>query len=84
MTKMSKKDISNEQLARMMAKGFEDMARKDDLKNLVTKDDLTRELSGIKEDLESLELRMGHLAYAFDVKDLKKRMAIVERKVGIK
>ena len=80
MTKMSKKDITNEQLARIIAKGFEGVDKRFDL--VITKDDLNQELTGIKQDLENIELRMGHLAYAFDVKDLKKRVAILERKVG--
>lgn len=83
MTKMSKKDMSNEQLARVIAKGFEGVDdRFDEVDNRF--DGISTELTGIKQDLENLELRMGHLAYAFDVKDLKKRMAVVERKVGIK
>ena len=49
MAKMSKKDISNEQLARMIAQGFENTATKADILE-------------IKQDLENLELRMGHLA----------------------
>ena len=55
----------------MMAKGFEDTATKADI-------------AEIKKDLENIELRIGHLAYAFEVKDLKKRMSVVERKVGVK
>jgi hypothetical protein len=82
MTKMSKKDISNEVLGRMIAKGFENTATKDDIKNL--KADLIRETTEIRQDLEDLELKIGNLAYAFDVKDLKKRMDVVERKIGIK
>ncbi len=88
MTKMSKNDVSNEELARMIAKGFNSveirMATKEDLKNLATKDDLKREATEIRQDLENLELRIGSLAYAFDVKDLKKRMDVVERKIGVK
>ena len=88
MTKMSKKDLSNDQLARIIAKGFDSvenrMANREDLKNLATKDDLKKEALEIRRDLEDIELRIGNLAYAFDVKELKKRMDTVERKIGIK
>ena len=76
MTKMSKKDITNEQLARIIAKSFEATDKRFD--------NLDQELSGVKQDLENIELRIGHLAYAFEVKDLKKRVAMLERKVGVK
>ncbi|MBI4363452.1 MAG: hypothetical protein HY545_01235 [Candidatus Doudnabacteria bacterium] len=79
--KMPKK-VTTEDLARMMAKGFEEMATKENLK--AAKNELSHEISGIKQDLEAIELRIGHLAYAFEVKDLKRRMAIVERKIGVK
>jgi hypothetical protein len=80
MTKMSKKDISNELLSRIISKGFESTATKEDLKTLATK----AELAEIKVDLENIELKIGHLAYAFDVKDLKKRVTALEHKFGVK
>ena len=72
------KKVTTEDLARMMAKGFENTATKEDLKTLATK----AELAEIKEDLENIELKIGHLAYAFDVKDLKKRVTVLEHKIG--
>lgn len=38
---------------------------------MTTKADLIKETSIIRQDLEDLELRIGNLAYAFDVKELK-------------
>ena len=82
------KKVTTDDLAKMVAKGFNSieskMASKDDLKAFATKEDLLKETSAIRDDIENLELRMGHLAYAFDVKDLKKRMVVVERKLGVK
>jgi hypothetical protein len=72
---MSKKDITNEELARMIAKGFENAATKTDISDLK---------SELKQDIEDLDIKMSRLAYDFDVKDLKKRMSVVERKIGIK
>ena len=78
------KKVTIEDLAQITARGFEgiqkDMATKDDLKQLATK----AELAEIKEDLENIELKIGHLAYTFDVKDLKKRVTVLEHKVGVK
>ena len=84
--KITKKYFNQQfdQLGQMIGKGFNSvetrMATKDDLKSLATK----AELAEIKQDLENIELKIGHLAYAFDVKDLKKRVTILERKVGVR
>ncbi|OGE88428.1 MAG: hypothetical protein A3J07_01395 [Candidatus Doudnabacteria bacterium RIFCSPLOWO2_02_FULL_49_13] len=69
---MSKK-VTNEELARMMAKGFEDMATKEDLKTLAT-----------KQDLEDLTLKFDNVAFKFEVKDLERRVDVLERKVSVK
>ncbi len=50
--KMPKK-VTTEDLARIMAKGFEDTATKADLKSLATKS----ELAEIKQDLEEIKLK---------------------------
>ncbi len=86
MTKMSKKNVSNEQLARLIAKGFEGVDNRfNNLESkMATKDDLAELKTELKQDIEDVDLKISRLAYDFDVKDLKKRMTIVERKVGIK
>jgi chaperonin cofactor prefoldin len=69
------KQVTNEELARMIAVGFE---------NTATKTELLEVKQELQEDLERIELRMNHLAPNFEVKDLKKRVGVLERKVGIK
>lgn len=68
--KMPKK-VTNEGLARMMAKGFEDMATKNDL-------------AEIKLELEEINQKFDHVVYKFEVKDLQKRVTVLERRVGVK
>jgi len=77
---------SQEELARMVAEGFVgvDKGFRGVHAVMVTKDDLVSELAGIKQDLEDLKLKFDHVAYKFEVKDLEKRMAVVERKIGVR
>jgi hypothetical protein len=78
------KKITNEELARMMSKGFEDMSTKDDLRIMATKEDLTREILSVRHDLEEIKIKFDHVAHKFEVKDLEKRVSILENKIRAK
>ena len=67
----AKKKVTLESLAAMVAEGFSNTATK-------------TEVAEIKQDLEDIKIKFDHVAYKFEVKGLEKRMAAVERKVGIK
>ena len=69
--KMPKK-VTTDDLARMMTKGFE---------NMVTKDDLANELSGIKQDIEEIKLKFDNVAFKFEVKELERRVTNLEREI---
>ncbi len=79
--------LSQEELARMVAEGFgavdksfQGVATKEDIADLATK----AELAEIKRDLEEILLKFDHVPYKFEVKDLQKRVAIIEHKIGFK
>lgn len=90
--KNSVKKITIETLARITAKGFENVATKDDLKNLATKDELkdTKDemRSGFKIladtlDLVRSDIRDLKISVEVDLKDLKHRVERLEKKVGL-
>ncbi len=70
--KMSKKDMSNEQLARMMAKGFENVDNRFDR--------IENRLENVESDIEEINLKFDHVAHKFEVKDLERRVTILENK----
>ena len=48
---MKKKDITNDELARMVQRGFDAAATKDDLRDLATKDDLHQVETRLRQEM---------------------------------
>ena len=76
-----------DKLAIMVARGFEDTATKDDIKNMATKDDLkdleTRmngKFEGVNRRID--DMSMNRVKYE-DYDKLKSRMNLIEKKVGL-
>ena len=44
----------------------------------------SKERKALKRDIEEIKLKFAYTAWQIDVEDLKKRMAKVEKKVGVK
>jgi len=65
---------SQAELARMIAKGFEQTATKTDLAEL--RSDLTE----VNQKVELINDRLDHVAYKFEVKDLQARVTKLEQK----
>jgi predicted nuclease with TOPRIM domain len=84
---MSNKEITIDDLATMIAKGFNEV---DDRFNKVDKrfDKLEKDVKLIKLDVEDVKLRLDNVAHRFELEEMKKmfdkRMRAVENKVGIK
>lgn len=70
------KKVTIESLAGMMKKGFDEMT--DGFKGVNSK------LTNMQQDIEAIQLKLDYVAYRFEVKDLQKRLEVVEKKVGIK
>jgi archaellum component FlaC len=64
---MNKKEVTNEELARMIAKGFEHTASKDDL-------------AGVKTDLAGVKIDMAGVKA--DIADIKEHLGNVEFRLG--
>ncbi|PIR96123.1 MAG: hypothetical protein COT92_02870 [Candidatus Doudnabacteria bacterium CG10_big_fil_rev_8_21_14_0_10_42_18] len=68
--KKLKKNMSIDDLAVMVAQGFE---------NTATKDDIAR----LDQGLEEVKLRLDGVAYRFELAELQKRIQLLEKRVGI-
>ncbi len=67
---MAKKPITIDHLARMVNKGFEKIDEKMDKRF----DGLESRFNNFEQGQEEIKLRLGNVAFDFDVKDLKKRV----------
>jgi len=65
----------NESLARMTAKGFEDVMQK-----MATKDDIDK----LEQGEENIQLRVDSLAPQFEVRELTRRIKRLEDRAGIR
>lgn len=76
------KRITINQLAVMVAKGFNDITNR-----MATKDDLAllekRMTDKFELEVNRLDLRLDQMAPDFDVKDLKKRVTRIETHLGL-
>ena len=80
LVKKNKKEMSIDDLAGMVQRGFTVTATKDDLKDFVTKEELKEELKELKNDLEVM---MGRHIGTFrkDYDELARRVRKLEDKV---
>ncbi|MFH1129113.1 MAG: hypothetical protein V1686_00025 [Patescibacteria group bacterium] len=94
---MSKKQITNEDLASMIKKGFDGHdtrldgidTRLDGVDTRLEKIDTRLEkidtrMDNIEQGQEEIKSRVGNMAYQFEVNDLKRRVKKLEFKAGIK
>ena len=94
--KNAQKKITAEELARMVARGFENTATKDDLKELATQQELTQGLASVRQEMRSgfqvvtdtldlirSDIRDLKISVEIDAKDLKHRVERLEKKVGL-
>jgi len=84
---MPKKPITNEDLARMIKKGFDDNDKrfeKIDEKMDKRFDKVESRLDNLEQGQEEIKLRLDNVAYRFEVEDLKKRVKKIEFKLGLR
>lgn len=82
------KKITIEQLAEMIAKGFKDVATKNDIKDMATKTDIAdvrADISDIRKELGRLEFKIDGVAETVqqldevDIRDLQRRVYALEK-----
>jgi hypothetical protein len=91
---MNNKDITIDDLAAMIAKGFDDIGGRfngvDKRFDKVDKrfDKIEKDMKLMKLDIEDVRLRLDNVAHRFELEEMRKmfdkRMRAVENKVGIK
>ncbi|MCL5436122.1 MAG: hypothetical protein M1275_03515 [Patescibacteria group bacterium] len=73
--KVVKKQITLDTLAGMVAGGFSDMDRR------FVK--IEERLLSVEQGQEEIKLKLDNVAYRFEVQELQRRVALLERKAGI-
>ncbi|MBM3205744.1 hypothetical protein FJZ41_02790 [Candidatus Shapirobacteria bacterium] len=84
---MKKKNISIDQLAQMVQRGFNETAVNMDRRfEHVDKrfDAVDKRLDKLEQGHEEIKLRLDNVAYRFELVELQRRVEILEKKTGIK
>jgi len=79
---MKKENITINDLAIMVAKGFEETAKKADMDRRF--DGVNARLDKLEQGHEEIKLRLDNVAYRFELVELQKRVELLEKKAGIK
>jgi hypothetical protein len=79
---MKKKNITIDDLARMVAKGFGETAKKADID--VSFDRIEKRLDTLERGHDEIKLRLDNVAYRFELVELQRRVEILEKRSGIK
>lgn len=80
---MPKKQITNEDLARMIKGGFDDHDKRfDKVDSRFDKIDLR--LGNLEQGQDEIKVRLDNVAYRFEVEDLQRRVKKLEFKLGIR
>ena len=90
--KKLKKNTTIDDLASMVARGFENTSTKSDIKrledkfsSLITKVSLlVAKLSWLERGQEDIKLKLDNVAYRFELVELQRRVELLEKKVGAK
>ena len=80
---MMKKLTTNEDLARMVKRGFDNVDKKfDDVDKRF--DDVDKRFHTLEQGQEDIKLRLDNVAYRFELQDLEKRVEKMELKLGLR
>ncbi len=78
--KIKKKNITLDDLAGMVANGFEGVGK--ELSEVET--GLRKDIYQLKEGQEQIKLRLDNVAYRFELVELQRRVKLLEKKVGVR
>jgi len=87
---MAKKNITLNDLGIMIKQGFDDNDKRfdgiDKRFDGVDKrfSDVDKSIKELKKDMEEVKLKFAYTAWAIDVEELKKRVLMLEKKLGVK
>lgn len=73
---MENNEVTINDLAVMIKKGF------DDVDNKLNK--MNERLKSVERSQDEIKLKFGYVAWAIDLEEVKKRLAVVEERAGIK
>jgi len=73
---MKKRNVTTEDLARMVKGGFDGVDRRFDK--------VETRLDGLENGIEEIKLKLDQVAYRFEIEELNRRLKRVEAKLGIK
>jgi len=79
-SKRVKKNTTIDDLAILVAKGFESTATKDDIADMATKADIAR----LEHGQEDIKLKLDNVAYRFELVELQRRVALLEKRSGLR
>jgi len=77
---MPKKNITIDELGMMVKHGFDDVQQ--GMNNRFDKID--KEIKELKQGQENIELKLSNVAYRFELEEVKQRVIILEKKLGVK
>jgi len=80
---MPKRQITNERLAQMIKRGFDDHDKRFD-KIDARFDNLDLKMANSEQDHDEIKVRLDNVAYRFEVEDLQKRVKKLEFKLGMR
>ena len=72
------KQTTIDDLAEMVARGFENTATKADIVRI------EKHLGALEDGQEQIKLKLDNVAYRFELVELQRRVDILEKKAGIK
>lgn len=89
---MPKKKVTIENLARMIEKGFQQTASQNDIIKLEKRitalekiaSDQDKGIKGLIQGQEDIKIRLGQIAFRFELEELEKRVRKIELQVGSK
>ncbi len=77
------KKLTIDDLGIMVKHGFDEM---DKNFNNMHKDikEMRGDIKGLKQGQENIELKLSNVAYRFELEDVKQRVIVLEKKLGVK
>jgi|WetSurMetagenome_2_1015567.scaffolds.fasta_scaffold1057655_1 hypothetical protein len=77
----TKKPITLDHLAAMVAEGFNDISGKMSTKSDIA--ELKADINRLDQGQEDIKLRLDNVAFRFEIRDLEKRVLELEKKAGV-
>ena len=83
MNEKKKKNITLNDLAGMVKRGFDNVDKGFD-ENVKEHQTMMQKLEGLENGVEEIKLKLDQVAYRFEIEELDRRLKRIEAKLGIK